>query len=207
MSLSSGSMRSISPRAPRDRTVRSLSRRASKEPAAVRQMAYSPSTQGSTIREARFCSPTGSSTSPGPPTARCGHITDGSWAMTETTLVQKLAKVVTPNGESGGIWQSQAGPSADASGNVYLTVGDGTATAPKGGQDYGNAFLKLSPSGEVLDWFIPFNFEDLDSSRLRRRVSRRTAHSRDEPAHERRQGGQALSAKSQSSRAFPARKG
>jgi hypothetical protein len=28
--------------------------------------------------------------------------------------------------------------------------------------DYGNAFLKLSPSGEVLDWFIPFNFEFLN---------------------------------------------
>jgi hypothetical protein len=90
------------------------------------------------------------------------------WIMgyDQDTLVQKLAKVVTPNGESGGIWQSQAGPSADASGSVYLTVGEGTATAPKGGQDYGNAFLKLSPAGEVLDWFIPFNFEDLDTADL-----------------------------------------
>jgi hypothetical protein len=98
----------------------------------------------------------------------CGMWPYHGWIMgyDEETLVQKLAKVVTPNGDSGGIWQSQAGPSADASGNVYLTVGDGTATAPKGGQDYGNAFLKLSPSGEVLDWFIPFNFEDLAAADL-----------------------------------------
>ena len=80
------------------------------------------------------------------------------------TLAQVLAKVVTPNGSGGGIWQSGAGPSADATGNLYLTVGNGTVTAPTGGEDYGNAFLKLSPSGEVLDWFIPYNFEALNRS-------------------------------------------
>jgi hypothetical protein len=83
------------------------------------------------------------------------------------TLSQVFAKVITPSGESGGIWQSGAGPSADASGNVYLTIANGTVTAPSGGQDYGNAFVKLSPTGEVLDWFIPhdfavLNFYDLD---------------------------------------------
>ena len=79
------------------------------------------------------------------------------------TLQQAFAKVVTPNGAAGGIWQSNSGPSADWWGRVYLTVGNGTATAQIGGQDYGNAFLKLSPSGVVLDWFIPFNFEQLNS--------------------------------------------
>jgi hypothetical protein len=78
------------------------------------------------------------------------------------TLRQLLAKVVTPNGARGGIWQSNSGPSADSWGSVYLTVGDGTASAQTGGKDYGNAFLKLSPSGSVLDWFIPFNFRKLN---------------------------------------------
>jgi hypothetical protein len=79
------------------------------------------------------------------------------------TLKQGLAKVVTPNGASGGIWQSGSGPSADRWGTLYLTVGNGTATAQSGGQDYGNAFLKLGPSGAVLDWFIPFNFKALNA--------------------------------------------
>ena len=81
-----------------------------------------------------------------------------------TTLSQVLAKTVTPSGKGGGIWQSNAGPSADASGNLYLTVGNGTVTAPDGGQDYGNAFLKLNSSGEILDWFIPYNFEALNKT-------------------------------------------
>ena len=59
------------------------------------------------------------------------------------TLQQTLATVTTPNGEAGGIWQSSSGPSADEWGDIYLTVGNGTATAQKGGQDFGNAFLKL----------------------------------------------------------------
>jgi hypothetical protein len=70
---------------------------------------------------------------------------------------------VTPDGQGGGIWQSNSGPSADRAGNIYLTVGNGSATAPKGGRDYGNAFLKLSPRGKVLDWFIPHNFAYLNS--------------------------------------------
>jgi hypothetical protein len=90
------------------------------------------------------------------------------WIMgyNATTLSQVLAKAVTPNGDGGGIWQSNSGPSADSSGNLFLTIGNGTATAQTGGQDYGNAFLKLSPSGEILDWFIPYNFADLNQSDL-----------------------------------------
>ncbi len=78
------------------------------------------------------------------------------------TLQQSFAKVVTPTGAAGGIWQSNSGPSADKWGTLYLTVGNGTAKAHKGGQDFGNAFLKLGPSGAVLDWFIPFNFRMLN---------------------------------------------
>ena len=75
------------------------------------------------------------------------------------SLDQVAATVVTPEGEFGGIWQSNSGPSADSQGNIYLTTGNGSFAAPKGGRDFGNAFLKLSSSLEVLDWFVPFNFE------------------------------------------------
>jgi len=81
-----------------------------------------------------------------------------------TTLAQVIAKTVTPDGEEGGIWQSGTGPSGDASGNIYLTIGNGTVSAPKGGQDYGNGILKLSQTGEMLDWFVPSNYEALNSS-------------------------------------------
>ena len=80
------------------------------------------------------------------------------------TLTQVFAKTVTPDGEKGGIWQSNAGPSADASGNIYLTVGNGTVSAPVGGNDYGNGILKFSKTGEVLDWFIPWNYATLNQS-------------------------------------------
>ena len=80
------------------------------------------------------------------------------------TLAQVFAKATTPDGQGGGIRQSNTGPSADASGNIYVAIGNGTVTAPKGGRDYGNGVLKLSRTGEVLSWFIPYNFETLNST-------------------------------------------
>ncbi len=80
------------------------------------------------------------------------------------TLTQVFAKNVTPDGEKGGIWQSNAGPSADVAGNIYLTVGNGTVSAPVGGNDYGNGILKFGKAGEVLDWFIPWNYATLNQS-------------------------------------------
>jgi hypothetical protein len=80
------------------------------------------------------------------------------------TLEQIAATVATPGGWAGGIWQSNSGPSADESGNIYLTTGNGTFTANKGGRDYGNAFLKMDPSLKVLDWFVPFNVEALNKA-------------------------------------------
>jgi hypothetical protein len=80
------------------------------------------------------------------------------------TLSQVFARCVTPNGGDGGVWQSGTGPSVDASGNLFLTVGNGTVTAPANGQDYGNAFLKLSAMGQVVDWFIPYNWSALNAN-------------------------------------------
>ncbi|MBS0417381.1 MAG: pyrrolo-quinoline quinone [Proteobacteria bacterium] len=64
------------------------------------------------------------------------------------------------------IWMSGDGPAADAAGNIYFLTGNGrfetTLDAngfPNQG-DYGNAFVKLSPSGSTLtvaDYFATFN--------------------------------------------------
>ena len=80
----------------------------------------------------------------------------------ESTLAQTSVLNVTPNGSSGAIWMSGAGPAADSSGNIYFLDGNGVFDStlnssgfPSEG-DYGNAFMKLSTSGNqlaVADYF------------------------------------------------------
>jgi hypothetical protein len=60
-----------------------------------------------------------------------------------------------------GIWMAGCGLSEDSSGNLYLATGNGSFNAfnGSGGTEYGDTFLKLSPSREmsVLDYFTPYN--------------------------------------------------
>ena len=72
----------------------------------------------------------------------------------------------TPNGSQGGIWQGGGGLSAAPGGNIFLQTGNGTFDAnTTGGVDYGDSFLKLSPTGglSVLDYFTPDNEAMLQS--------------------------------------------
>ena len=81
------------------------------------------------------------------------------------TLAQRVFWNSTPSGTSGGIWQSGQAPAADADGNIYLMTGNGTFDANKGGQNYGNSFVKLKLEGQTLvvkDWFTPCNFAFLN---------------------------------------------
>lgn len=83
------------------------------------------------------------------------------------TLAQKAVLNVTPDGGAGGIWASDTGPAADASGNIYLPTGNGTFDAASGGRDYGDSSLKLDPSHlAVLDYFTPFNQKKLNDEDL-----------------------------------------
>ncbi len=79
----------------------------------------------------------------------------------QNTLAQTTVLNVTPNGNDGAIWMSQAGLAADSSGNIYLLDANGTFDSklnasgfPSKG-DYGNAFMKLSTSKSlaVADYF------------------------------------------------------
>lgn len=81
-----------------------------------------------------------------------------------STLKQLYVFNDTPNGSAGGIWQSGQGLVADASNNLYLMVGNGTADVQTGGSDYGEGFVKLNSSLNVLDYFIPNNFDALNSA-------------------------------------------
>jgi hypothetical protein len=77
----------------------------------------------------------------------------------------------TPNTVSGfpysrgGIWMSGGAPAADASGNLYLSTGNGTFDANMFGSNYGDSTLKLSTAGglSVADWFTPADQASLNS--------------------------------------------
>jgi len=91
------------------------------------------------------------------------------WVMAydAQTLAQKAVLNVTPDGMQGGIWASDTGPGADASGNVYVPTGNGTFDAAPGGRDYGDTLLKLALDGSTLvvrDYFTPFNQAQLNDS-------------------------------------------
>ncbi len=66
----------------------------------------------------------------------------------------------TPNGGLGGIWQAGCGPAADTNGNIYAITGNGTFDSITN-NDYGDSFLKLSPSNTLVDYFTPFNQQAL----------------------------------------------
>jgi hypothetical protein len=85
------------------------------------------------------------------------------WVMAydPETLAQKATLNVTPDGSEGGIWMSDAGPAADASGNIYVPIGNGSFNVnQQGGLDWGDSILKLGldgPNFAVRDSFTPFN--------------------------------------------------
>lgn len=76
----------------------------------------------------------------------------------------------TANGKKGGIWNSGSGFAADIEGNIYVMTGDGTFDANTGGSDYGDSFLRLTPTGpsglSVADYFTPFNQAYLSTNDL-----------------------------------------
>lgn len=91
------------------------------------------------------------------------------WVMAydPRTLAQKAVLNVTPDGREGGIWASDTGLGADASGNVYVATGNGTFDAAAGGRDYGDSLLKLALEDSSLvarDYFTPFNQAQLSDA-------------------------------------------
>lgn len=80
------------------------------------------------------------------------------------SLSQKYVWCSTRNGSEGGIWMSGAGPAADSSGNIYLTIGNGSADTSNNtdiSYDRGHSLVKLTPSGDSLklsSFFTPYDF-------------------------------------------------
>jgi hypothetical protein len=83
------------------------------------------------------------------------------------TLKQVFVWNTTPDGSEGAIWQAGQGLAADASGYIYASLGNGDADAQTGGRDYGECLVRIDPKAKgspVADWFMPFNFADLNQN-------------------------------------------
>ena len=96
------------------------------------------------------------------------------WVMgyDKTTLAQKIVYNTTPQGYNGGIWMSGAAPAADETGNLYVSVGNGSVGV---GTDYSDvtnrseSALKLKPENSTLtvqSFFTPNNIDELEQSDL-----------------------------------------
>jgi hypothetical protein len=81
------------------------------------------------------------------------------------TLAQTKVLNLVPNGSEGAIWQSGGGMAADAQGNLYALVANGTFDATLDGaglplnRDYGNAFVRIATADpiQVVDYFAMQN--------------------------------------------------
>lgn len=88
------------------------------------------------------------------------------------TLQQRVVYNATPNGYGGGMWESGAGMTADAAGNLYIVAGNGTvgdSTDPTNLINRGSSALKLTPSGatvQVASWFTPTDYQFMNDNDL-----------------------------------------
>jgi len=92
------------------------------------------------------------------------------WVMVydSRTLEQKAVFNTSPNAKEGAIWQSDTGPAADSSGNVYVVTGNGKFDGDEG-HDYGDSMLKLvlDHGGlAVRDYFTPHDQQMLSEKDL-----------------------------------------
>ena len=100
--------------------------------------------------------------------SHCDYSPYTAWIMAynQTTLAQTSVLNLTPNGNEGSIWQSGGGLAADAQGNIYALIANGTfdttldAKGFPSKQDYGNGFVKVSTAGGKLTLVDYFNMSN-----------------------------------------------
>jgi hypothetical protein len=85
-------------------------------------------------------------------------------AYDATSLNAAAVFNVTPDGAQGGIWMSGQGPNADDQGNVYVKLANGDTTVQQGGANYGEATLLLTPALAPTDWFVPYDYANLNAT-------------------------------------------
>jgi hypothetical protein len=94
-----------------------------------------------------------------------GPYTSWMMAYSADTLKQTSVLNLVPNGSEGGIWMSGTAPAADAAGNIYFILGNGTFDTALNANgfplqgDCGNCYVKVSSTLplKLLDYFTPLN--------------------------------------------------
>lgn len=85
-------------------------------------------------------------------------------AYNKSTLAQVATFTDTTIGTQGGIWMAGQAPAVDASGNLYISTGNGSfGETPNKLVQTGNSFIKLSPDLQLLDYFTPKNSASLNT--------------------------------------------
>jgi hypothetical protein len=82
------------------------------------------------------------------------------------TLARRVVFNTTPDGSEGSVWQGGGALAVDDDGSLYLETANGDFDADVGGRDVGDAVVKLSQTGQRLDWFAPHDQLDLASRDL-----------------------------------------
>jgi hypothetical protein len=90
------------------------------------------------------------------------------WIMgyNASTLQPVVVYCTSPDNYGGGVWLSGGGLSADSSGNLYFSTGNGDFTVNSGGRDYGDSVVKLSAAGSVVDYFTPHDEANMEQNDL-----------------------------------------
>lgn len=93
-----------------------------------------------------------------------GPYTGWMIAYNESTLKQAAVLDYTPNGSDAAPWNAGSGPAADASGSIYVALGNGTFDTTLTAQgfpsksDYGNSMIKVNGATlGVLDYWTMYN--------------------------------------------------
>jgi outer membrane protein assembly factor BamB len=92
----------------------------------------------------------------------CGNY-QGLVVASRTDGTGPLLSYQVPTTREGGIWAA-AGPTIDAQGNLYVSVGNGAATG--GSWDHTDSVLKLSPNLQLEDAFAPQSWPQDNASDL-----------------------------------------
>jgi len=98
----------------------------------------------------------------------CGAYSGWVISYNADTLAQSGVIDLNPNSTQGGMWDGQAGPSADTAGSVYVVTANTGDTTTIGANDYPDSVVRLTNSGTltVADYWTPFNAVTLDQQDL-----------------------------------------
>ncbi len=84
----------------------------------------------------------------------------GTVVASQTNGQGALLSYIVPVAREGGIW-GPSGPTVDADGNIYVSVGNGAATS--GAWDHSDSVLKLSPTLQLESAFAPSGWQEENS--------------------------------------------